>query len=589
MVGDVHGFREGMRQALVALPDAHRPLLALRVRLAHADGCDRLGLRSELRLVAGRLRRWQRRPLPALLCARIQAALASAGDGSAHGATERFVRTTGARGIVRSVTEGLNMNALQELSDVLHICHESPDDLTALSQVCVVLRERMRAAAVFAVSEIADHQVLAGAGRTAGSAPETAARAMATGQPIAAALTDAGIEAAAPVRYAGRTIGAIACRWAIDAEVDHQRVTAALATVAAACAPSLRAAIDRLSTPAPPPPDNQAFIGCSSAIQVVRQAVMRAAQAPFAVLVEGESGSGKELVARAVHAQGPRRDRRFCAVNCAALTDELLEAELFGHARGAFTGAVSERAGVFEEADRGTLLLDEVSELSARAQAKLLRAIQEGEIRRVGENLPRRVDVRLIAASNRALATEVAAGRFRADLRYRLDVIRVVVPPLRERVEDIPLLAVHFWNHAIERTNSRATLDPDTLAALARYDWPGNVRELQNVMAALAVQAGPRGRVGARALPAHIAGRAPAGGAATLEEARHAFERRFVRETLARAGGHSGRAARALGISRQGLAKLVRRLGLDAARSANGPDTAVSDASAAGARIEPIP
>src|SRR5262249_52471447 len=161
----------------------------------------------------------------------------------------------------------------------------------------------------------------------------------------------------------------------------------------------------------------------------------------FAVLIEGESGSGKELVARAVHRAGVRRDRPFCTLNCAALPEDLVEAELFGHARGAFTGAVAERPGVFEEAHGGTLFLDEIGELSPRAQAKVLRVIQEGELRRVGETITRRIDTRIVSATNRDLRQEAAAGRFRLDLLYRLDVIRITVPPLRDRREDIAVLA----------------------------------------------------------------------------------------------------------------------------------------------------
>jgi transcriptional regulator with GAF, ATPase, and Fis domain len=279
------------------------------------------------------------------------------------------------------------------------------------------------------------------------------------------------------------------------------------------------------------------------------------------VILEGESGTGKELVARAIHRLGPRRHHRLCAINCAALTDELFEAELFGHERGAFTGAVAERRGLFEEADGGTLVLDEVGELTPRAQAKLLRAIQEGEIRRVGENFSRPADARIVAASNRSLRAAVEAGTFRHDLLYRLEVIRIVVPPLRERVDDVPLLAARFWQHATSRLGSRATLAPGTLGVLARYDWPGNVRELQNVMAALAVAAGRRGSVGPDRLPPAIAGQAAVRGA-TLDEARRLFEVRFVRAALARAGGRRAQAARELGVSRQGLAKLMGRLGI---------------------------
>jgi transcriptional regulator with GAF, ATPase, and Fis domain len=290
---------------------------------------------------------------------------------------------------------------------------------------------------------------------------------------------------------------------------------------------------------------------------------------PFHVLVEGESGSGKELVARAIHRTGPRRQRRFCAVNCAALSDDLFEAELFGHARGAFTGAVCERVGLFEDADGGTLFLDEVGELSSRAQAKLLRTIQEGEIRRLGENLPRRVDVRVIAASNRSLELEVTAGRFRADLRFRLQVVKISVPPLRERSEDVASLAARFWADATARAGSRASLAPATLQVLSRYDWPGNVRELQNTIASLAVSAPKRGCVGPEHLSLAFAS-PDAARMSTLDEARRAFEAEFVREALRRAGGRRAAAAQALGVSRQGLAKLIARLHIDALRPGAG-------------------
>ncbi|MBE3096727.1 MAG: sigma-54-dependent Fis family transcriptional regulator, partial [Planctomycetes bacterium] len=329
-------------------------------------------------------------------------------------------------------------------------------------------------------------------------------------------------------------------------------------------APGVRAALDRRACPVAVMTAEPDLLGSAASMTALRAAIARAAAAPFPVLIEGESGSGKELVARAIHRTGPRRDRKYCALNCAALTDELLEAELFGHTRGAFTGAVADRPGLFEEADGGTMVLDEVGELSPRAQAKLLRFLQEGEVRRVGENVTRWVDVRVIAAANRPLEAEVAASRFRRDLFYRLNVIRVAVPALRDRVEDIPLLAGHFWAQAIARTSSRATLSPATVAALAHYDWPGNVRELQNVMAALAVSAPRRGRVGPASLPAALAGPAESSSGTTLDEARRVFEQRYVRAALARAGGHRGRTARDLGLSRQGFAKLLARLKIDA-------------------------
>jgi transcriptional regulator with PAS, ATPase and Fis domain len=287
------------------------------------------------------------------------------------------------------------------------------------------------------------------------------------------------------------------------------------------------------------------------------------------VLITGESGAGKELAARMLHKLGARRDRPFCAINCAALPDELLETELFGHARGAFTGAAVERRGVFEEAHTGTLFLDEVGELSPRAQAKLLRAIQEGEIRRVGENVSRRVDVRLVTATNRDLQQEASAERFRLDLLYRLDVIRIALPPLRDRPEDIPVLVEHFWRDAAERVGSRALLSASTVAALTRYPWPGNIRELQNVLASLAVRAPRRGVVAPSALPSQFAACEPVTDF-RLDAARRVFDRSFIRAALVRSGGQRSRAAQELGLSRQGLAKLMLKLEMGDAQAADG-------------------
>jgi transcriptional regulator with AAA-type ATPase domain/tetratricopeptide (TPR) repeat protein len=367
-------------------------------------------------------------------------------------------------------------------------------------------------------------------------------------------------EAAEAVRAGGTTIGCVAARWAAGRTPAQSRVREFLRCAAAALAP----AIAGLNSPAPAivrfdSPDGS--LGSGPAAEQLRVLIARASGAPFPVLIEGESGSGKELVARAIHARGPRRSRRFCAVNCAALTEDLLEAELFGHARGAFTGATGERAGLFEEADQGTLFLDEVAELSPRAQAKLLRVLQEGEVRRVGENMPRRVDVRIVAATNRPLESEADAGRFRADLRFRLDVIRISVPPLRDRADEIPALAERIWREAAARVGTRATLGSELLLALARYSWPGNVRELQNVLAALAVQAPARGRVPISLLPARIA-QTVVRSVIAFDEARLEFERRFVEAALARAAGRKGLAAAQLGVSRQGLNKMLKRLGL---------------------------
>ncbi len=208
------------------------------------------------------------------------------------------------------------------------------------------------------------------------------------------------------------------------------------------------------------------------------------------------------------------------------------------------------------------MFLDEVAELSARVQAKLLRTLQEGEVRRVGESATRKVDARIVAATNRPLGNEVTAGRFRNDLRYRLDVLRITIPPLRERLEDLPLLVRHVWSVLSKRTGSRAVLSPSALSLLGSYDWPGNVRELQNVLASVMVAGPQRGVIGAQGLPGHITRTTAMTTKVTLAAARREFEERYVRAALARAGGRSIAAARELGVSRQGLRKLTTRLGL---------------------------
>jgi len=388
--------------------------------------------------------------------------------------------------------------------------------------------------------------------------PAIAVRAVTAGITIAPHRLDDRIEASAPIEYGGERIGALCARWTIGSTYDTSRGGSVLTMSAAAVAPMLAAVVARQRHADAGPGE---LLGVTPAMAALRQSVARAAAAPFAVLIDGESGSGKELVARAIHRGSGRRQKPFCTLNCAALPDDLVEAELFGHARGAFTGAIADRAGVFEEAHGGTLFLDEIGELTPRAQAKLLRVIQEGELRRVGENVSRRVDVRIVSATNRALRQEVEAGRFRLDLLYRLDVVHITVPPLRERREDVAVLAEHLWRDATQRVGSRATLGAAATAALTRYDWPGNVRELQNVLAALAVRTPRRGVVPASALPSCFGEGAP-GEQWSLDEARRTFEHRFVRAALVRTGGHRGRAAAELGVTRQGLAKLMNRLGI---------------------------
>ena len=278
------------------------------------------------------------------------------------------------------------------------------------------------------------------------------------------------------------------------------------------------------------------------------------------VLVLGETGTGKELFARLIHANGPRRAKPFVAQSCGALPDSLLESELFGHTRGAFTGAVGERKGLFEEADHGTIFLDEVGETSPAMQLRLLRVLQEGEVRRVGGSSTRRVDVRVIAATNADLEAEVAAGRFRRDLYYRLNVFPINLLPLRERTEDVPALAEHFLRQACRRARRAVpSVGPEALRLLRAYPWPGNVRELENELeraVALAEDGRPLG-------PAHLserigAGAAPAPAIRTLNEAVEALKRRMIEDALRECGSKT-RAAEQLGLTRQSLQQMLRR------------------------------
>jgi DNA-binding NtrC family response regulator/tetratricopeptide (TPR) repeat protein len=542
-VGDIAQARTWVDRGLRAAAAAHLPLAKLRFK---AFGVATSAGSSPQPARAAQLKNALRRcALPKLLEAEIDGILGG-GDAGADR------RASGSGG------DGRCLNELQQL---LEVVQGGQDDQAALSELCQVLIERLRAATVQVVAGLPEVRTLARAGRPWQGEGQAIERILSGGAAVTCGLSSEPQVAAHPIRYGQESIGVLCCRWTAGLAAEPRHATALLHAGALAAAAPVRSVLDRSHVRASPTVCGE-LIGSSPAAVQLRDAIMRAARAPFPVLIEGESGSGKELVARGIHRLGTRRDRRLCTVNCAALSDDLLEAELFGHARGAFTGAIGERAGLFEEADGGTLFLDEVGELSPRAQAKLLRVLQDGEVRRVGENLPRRVDARIVAATNRRLSDEVATNHFRADLRFRLDVVRIAVPSLRERATDIPALAGHFWTEASSRLGSSATLTADTLAALARYDWPGNVRELQNAIASLAVHAPRRGRVVPSMLPAHIA-RSSAPGPATFDAARQDFERRYVRAALAQAGGHRAHAARALGVSRQGLAKMMRRLRID--------------------------
>ncbi len=305
------------------------------------------------------------------------------------------------------------------------------------------------------------------------------------------------------------------------------------------------------------------IVGRSAAVQDVLERVIRVAPTDATVLISGESGTGKELVARALHVASRRSDKPFVPVNCAAITETLLESELFGHARGAFTGATRARRGLFEEAHGGTLFIDEIGETSPGFQAKLLRALQEGEIRRVGESSPVQVDVRVIAATNQDLRRAISERRFREDLFYRLAVVPLRIPPLRERREDVPLLAAHFLQRFVQRTGAPRTLAPEAVARLVEHDWPGNVRELENIIEQAAALSGA---TVIRAEDIHL----DAHGAAAAHDAHHTLaaavedaERRTIESALLRCGGDLGRVARELGVSATTLWRKMKRLGIE--------------------------
>jgi transcriptional regulator with GAF, ATPase, and Fis domain len=314
------------------------------------------------------------------------------------------------------------------------------------------------------------------------------------------------------------------------------------------------------------------MIGSSPAMRKLFEAVELVAATDASVVIEGETGTGKELVARTIHQRSGRVDGPFLAVNCGALPETLLEAELFGHVAGAFTGATHDRAGRFEQASGGTLFLDEVGELSAASQVKLLRAVQEGEITRVGESSPRQVDTRILAATHRDLRAEVKAGRFRQDLYYRLRVVGLMVPPLRDRREDVPDLVAHFVDR-LNRKYGRSVrgLSAEAMEVVCDSDWPGNVRQLEHAIEHAFAVSPPEADVLQRhALPADLSADAPTrptpptppAPVTSEPPAPGMSETDQVRHALARANGNKTQAARLLGITRAGLYKKLKRLGL---------------------------
>jgi len=324
-------------------------------------------------------------------------------------------------------------------------------------------------------------------------------------------------------------------------------------------------------------PGLHGLLGASAAMRSLHTLLSQVAARDLTVLLTGETGTGKELAARAVHAESPRKAKPFVAVNCGALPADLVESELFGHAKGAFTGATLAKAGLFEEAHGGTLFLDEMGDLPLPVQVKLNRALQEKEVRRVGTTVPVKVDVRVVAATHRELAAEVAAGRFREDLYYRLNVVTVRLPALRERREDIPLLAMHFLARA-----GRPELEgfaPEALRALTAYAWPGNVRQLENAVArAVAVAQGRR--IGVDDLPSELSGgrAAGTGGAQVgripaealvklpyreaVDSARDTVSREYLSALMQEFGGNVTHAAERAGMERESLHRLLKRYGV---------------------------
>ena len=417
-VDDIASLSGDADACIAAAAAARDPLRAFRVRLLLTEQFRRAGRRTEAQAVLRVLNRFTPARLPPILrrhyemVAETMASAEPASDIAARHATASglgalvlFAPRPGDAPGLRAVVE----DAVAMLRECQGATEE--DEEAALGRVCETALRRLEAAAV-AFYGIEGRLSVRLAGHGSKIDASVVDRASVAAIPIVPHRIDDRVECAVPIRCGGLVVGVLAARWTIARSPDSSHAVSILTMAATAAAPlvqSLLAARARAAVPA-----SHGLLGVSAAMNDIRRAADRAAAAPFAVLIEGESGSGKELVARAVHRGGTRRDRPFRTLNCAALPDDLVESELFGHARGAFTGAVAERVGVFEEAHTGTLLLDEVGELSPRAQAKLLRVIQEGELRRIGENLTRRIDVRIVAATNRDLRAEAAAGRFRA-------------------------------------------------------------------------------------------------------------------------------------------------------------------------------
>jgi two-component system response regulator AtoC len=316
----------------------------------------------------------------------------------------------------------------------------------------------------------------------------------------------------------------------------------------------------------------ESLIGSGSAMRAIFGQIQKVAETDLTVLVRGESGSGKELVAQAIHQRSPRRDRPFVAVNCAAISRELVESELFGHEKGAFTGASARRIGRFEAAEGGTIFLDEIGDMPLETQGKVLRVLEERSFERVGGNRTLRADVRVVAATHRDLEAEVARGRYREDLYYRLKVVELLVPPLRERLEDLPALVDKFLHALAARLGrEKRRVSAEAMARLLSHAWPGNVRELRHAIEQAAVLASGSAieaadlRVGGAPLAEAKGASVPAAGGSFSDAKRRAvedFERTFITSALERHGGNISQTAEAIGMVRQSLQQKIRELGL---------------------------
>lgn len=306
--------------------------------------------------------------------------------------------------------------------------------------------------------------------------------------------------------------------------------------------------------------------GDSIPMKALRQQIALMAPTNGRALIFGESGTGKELVARALHAQSPRKDEMFVELNCAAIPEDLIESELFGHTRGAFPGAVTEKDGKFQKADKGTLFLDEVGDMSLKTQSKVLRTLDEGRFTPVGLEEPVTVDVRVIAATNKDLEEEISKGNFREDLFYRLNVVPFYVPPLREREEDIPLLARHFLKELSAQYSRRPKeMTDDAVDVLQRYSWPGNVRELRNVIERVVIMNPTVHKLDRKHLPPLLyreGSRRPLGDFSTLHQARSAYERDYILKKLDENHGNISRTAEVLGLERSHMYRKMKALGI---------------------------